>query len=181
MKNINYILIFLLIFSVFVIPTRSKLLIPLKEALDTAFPEAITVEKVTVILDNEQADQIEQISKTKLDSKIHFFYEFRDESEILGYGIVDTHILRTKSETVLYLIDKNGDIINSEILAFFEPADYMPPAKWLNLYDKKNIEDELRIGKKIPNITGATITAHEFSRNTRKVLAIYKVAISNNN
>ncbi|MGI9533670.1 MAG: FMN-binding protein [Thermodesulfobacteriota bacterium] len=162
-------------------PTKSKLLIPLKEALDSAFPEASSVEKRTIILDENQADMIEEIAKINLDSKIHIFYEFSNDSEILGYGIVDTHLLRTKSETVLYLLDNNGNIINSEILAFFEPDEYMQPAKWLNLYDNKNIGDELRIGKKIPNITGATITAHEFSRNTRKVLAIYKVAISNNN
>ena len=181
MKKINYISSILLLLSFIGLPAAGKLLVPLKEALDSAFPTATTVEKLTIILDDEEADQIEEISKIKLDSKIHIFYEFRSGSDVLGYGVVDTHVLRTKSETVLYLIDKNGNLINSEILAFFEPDEYMPPGKWLNLYDDKNIDDEMRIGKKIPNITGATITAHEFSRNTRKVLAIYKVAISNNN
>jgi len=181
MKSANYIISVLILFSLTVVPTNGKLLVPLKEALDSAFPGATSVKKITVILDDDQSEKIEQLGKTTLDSKIHIFYEFRDESDILGYGVVDTHVLRTKSETVLYLMDDRGNLINSEILAFFEPAEYMPPAKWLNLYDNKNIGDEFRIGKKIPNITGATITAHEFSRNTRKVLAIYKVAISNNN
>ena len=181
MEIARYILYFFFIFSLFVIPTSSKLLIPLKEALDSSFPDATSVKKITIILDDEQSEKIEQLSKSELDSKIHIFYEFRNESDVLGYGVIDTHVLRTKSETVLYLMDDRGNLINSEILAFFEPAEYMPPAKWLNLYDNKNINDEFRIGKKIPNITGATITAHEFSRNTRKILAIYKVAISNNN
>ena len=181
MKNLYYLIIPIIISGFFVVPAKSDLLVPLKEALDSSFPGATSVEKITVILDDEQTVKVEKISKSKLDSKIHIFYEFRNESDVLGYGVVDTHVLRTKSETVLYLMDNKGNLINSEILAFFEPAEYMPPTKWLNLYDNKNIDDEFRIGKKIPNITGATITAHEFSRNTRKVLAIYKVAISNNN
>ena len=181
MKKLKNTILFLLIFNLLIVPSTGELLIPLKEAIDSAFPAATSVEKMVVILDDDQADQIENISKTNLDSRIHIFYEFRNGSEILGYGVVDTHILRTKSETVLYLIDTSGKLINAEILAFYEPGEYMPPSKWLNLFDMKNTENELRIGKKIPNITGATITAHEFSRNTRKVLAIYKVAISNNN
>ena len=181
MKKSKFTLFLIFILYLFLIPANGKLLIPLKEALDSAFPGATSVEKITIILDEELSDKIEQISKSKLDSKIHIFYEFRKGSEILGYGVVDTHVLRTKSETVLFLIDKNGNLINSEILAFFEPDEYMPPGKWLNLYDNKNVDDEMRIGKTIPNITGATITAHEFARNTRKILAIYKVVISNNN
>ena len=181
MNKLKNTILLLIIFNLLIVPTTGELLIPLKEALDSAFPGATSVEKVTVILDDNQAYLIEDIIKAKLDSRIHIFYEFKNESEVLGYGVVDTHILRTKSETVLYLIDSSGNLINAEILAFFEPGEYMPPSKWLNLFDRKNTDNELRIGKQIPNITGATITAHEFSRNTRKVLAIYKVAISNNN
>ena len=181
MKKAKFTLFLIFIFYLFLIPAKGKLLIPLKEALDSAFPGATTVEKITIILDDELSGKIEQISKSKLDSKIHIFYEFKNGSDVLGYGVVDTHVLRTKSETILYMIGKNGNIINAEVLAFFEPTEYMPPRRWLNLYDNKNIENEKRIGKTIPNITGATITAHEFARNTRKILAIYKVVFSNNN
>ena len=181
MRKIKYIIFIVLFATISAKNIRAELLVPLKDALDSAFPEATSVEKLTIILDNEKAKEIEDIAKIKLDSKIHIFYEFMNGSEAIGYGVVDTHILRTRSETILYLIDNNGKLINSEILAFFEPSDYMQPEQWLNLFDNKGLEDELRIGKKIPNITGATITAHEFSRNTRKILAIYKVAISKNN
>ena len=98
MKKIAHLLIIFIILIFLVIPSRSELLIPLKEALDTAFPDTTSVEKITIILDDEQAASIEELSKMKLDSKIHIFYEFRKKSEILGYGIVDTHVLRTKSD-----------------------------------------------------------------------------------
>ena len=181
MNIIKLSFIIILLVGASVLPLGAELLIPLKEALDSAFPGTTSVDKITIILDDDEAAQVEDLSKIKLDSKIHIFYEFSKGSEILGYGIVDTHLLRTRSETVLYLLDKNGKLFSTEILAFFEPPDYMPPEKWLNLFKNKTAQDEMRIGKQIPNITGATITAHEFSRHTRKILAIYKVIFSNNN
>lgn len=180
-KIVNIALLFILAFCSFTTPAKSKLLTSLKESLDSAFPRATSVEKRTIFLSDKQVQTIKKISGMTPDSKIHIFYEFKSKSEVLGYGIIDSHVLRTKSETVLYLIDRNGNLINSEILAFFEPPDYMPSAKWLDLFDGKNVNDELRVGKKIPNITGATITSHEFSRNTRKILAIYKVALNDHN
>ena len=181
MRNFKFIVFLILFITLFANNIKAELLVPLKDALNSAFPEATSIEKLTIILDKEQAKEIEDIAKIKLDSKIHIFYEFTNGKDAVGYGVVDTHILRTRSETILYLLDTNGKIINTEIIAFFEPSDYMQPDKWLNLFKNKGLEDELRIGKKVPNITGATITAYEFSRHTRKILAIYKVAISNNN
>ena len=91
---------------------------------------------------------------------------------------MDTHLLRTKSETVMYVIGNDGRLINAEILAFFEPSEYMQSEKWLRLFENKNLDNnDIRIDRDIPNITGATITSHEFTESVRKVLAIYKVAV----
>ncbi len=170
--------VFILAFIFFTVPAKSKTLVQLKQSLNSAFPKATSIEKITIFLTEKQVQTIKRLSGTVPDSKIHIFYEFRSKTNVLGYGVVDSHILRTRSETVLYLINKGGNLINAEILAFFEPPEYMPSTKWLDLFDGKSVNDELRTGKKIPNITGATITSHEFSRNTRKILAIYKVVFS---
>jgi len=147
------------------------------EALETAFPGTSSVEKVDIFLNENQARKIEKLSKAKLDSKIYIFYKFSNGDDTLGYAVLNTHLLRTKSETVMYVIGSDGRLINAEILAFFEPSEYMQSEKWLMLFENQNLDNELRIDRAVPNITGATITSHAFTESVRKVLAIFKVAV----
>ncbi len=147
------------------------------EALKIAFPESTSVEKIDIFLSETQAKEIEKQSRTKLNSKIYIFYKFNNVDETLGYAVLDTHLLRTKSETVMYIIGNDGRLINAEILAFFEPSEYMQSEKWLMLFENEILDDELRIDRDIQNITGATITSHAFTESVRKILAIYQVAV----
>jgi len=64
----------------------------------------------------------------------------------------------------------------AEILAFFEPQDYQAGSNWIELFEDRTLDHGLRVGKDIPNITGATITANSLSHAIRRVLAVFKVA-----
>lgn len=174
MIKIFYILILI---SIFPVIGYAELFMTRDQALEYAFPGDDTFEKIDIFLSDEQVNRIEELSRVRLDSKIYIFYKFTDGNEILGYAVLDTHLLRTKSETVMYVIGNDGRLINAEILAFFEPSEYMQNDKWLMLFENKKLDDELRIDRDIPNITGATITSHAFTESVRKVLAIYEVAV----
>lgn len=174
MKKIWYLIVILVFFTVH---SFANLLMTRDEALKVAFPEADSVEKIDIFINDKQAREIESLAKTKLDSKIFIFYEFKNEGEILGYAVLDTHLLRTKSETVMYVISRDGKLINAEILAFFEPTEYMQSENWLELFKNKALTNDLRIDRDIPNITGATITSHAFTESVRKILAIYNISV----
>ena len=53
----------------------------------------------------------------------------------------------------------------------------MQSDKWLTLFENQKLDNELRIDREIPNITGATITSHAFTESVRKILAIFEVAV----
>lgn len=165
------------IIALFTVTSSAELFMTRDEALNTAFPGDDTFEKIDIFLNDEQVNRIEELSRVRLESKIYIFYKFTYGNEILGYAVLDTHLLRTKSETVMYVIGNDGRLINAEILAFFEPSEYMQSEKWLMLFEKERLDDELRIDRDIPNITGATITSHAFTESVRKVLAVYEVAV----
>ena len=76
----------------------------------------------------------------------------------------------------MFVINPDGSLRQTEVLAFFEPPDYQARSNWIELFEGKTSEDSLKIGKDIPNITGATITADSLSQATRRVLAVFKVA-----
>ena len=149
------------------------------EALSTAFPGADNIKKTKLFLTKEQAAQIESIARAKVDSRLYVIYEGKKGDQTLGYAIIDTHGLRTKSETVMFVINPDGTLRKAEILAFFEPPEYMAGDKWINLFDNKEATDPMKLGKDIPNITGATITANSLSSSIRRVLAVFKVATEN--
>lgn len=148
------------------------------EALKMAFPKAERIEEIQIFLDKSEVDRIESKARVKLDSRLFIFYKGLKDNNISGYAIIDTHKLRTKTETVIYVLEPDGKLKNTEILAFFEPSDYEPGSKWLDLYKNRRLDESLRLGRDIPNITGATITSNEFTKSVRKILAIYEVAVS---
>ncbi len=151
------------------------------EALRTAFPGADEIEKREIFLTEEQAREIEALSRAKVDTRLYIIYVGKKGEEVLGYAIIDTHTLRTKTETVMFVVNPDGKLRQAEILAFFEPQEYMPGDNWIAIFYGKGAEDSLKPGKDIPNITGATITSNSLAQTTRQILAVVKVALLHDN
>jgi Na+-translocating ferredoxin:NAD+ oxidoreductase subunit G len=154
-----------------------KVFMTREEALKHVFPDADNILKRNIFLNKEQVEEIESIAKTKLHSKLYVFYEGKKGNETLGYAVIDTHHLRTKTETVITVINPDGTHKLTGILAFFEPSEYMPSKSWLKLYQNKPLDDSLWLGRTIPNITGATITSNALMKSIRSILAVYQVAV----
>jgi hypothetical protein len=158
-------------------PSLSKVYMNRDEALKLAFPAADRLEKKTIFLTEEQARKIESISKTALDSKLYIVYEGKKGGETLGYAVIDTHLLRTVTETIMVVMKPDGTLRQVEILAFFEPPDYMPPNSWMSLFKGRKLAPSLQVGRGIPNITGATITSNSMASSVRRIMAVFQVAL----
>ena len=174
-KLIAFVLFIMFSFTI-VSPSISKVFMKRDEALRAAFPGAAEIEKREIFLSSDQSLAVELLAKSKNESKLYIIYEARDGEKTLGYAIIDTHTLRTKTETVMFVINPDGSLRQAEILAFFEPQDYQAGDNWIELFEGRTLDDSLRVGKDIPNITGATITANSLSQAIRRILAVFKVA-----
>jgi FMN-binding domain len=160
-------------------PSVSNVFMNREEALKTAFPGADKIEKTDLFLNDEQVKEIESLSKSKLDSKLYIVYEGKKGDGTLGFAIIDTHSLRTMTETVMFVMNVDGTLRQAEILAFFEPPEYMAGNNWIALFYGKSAQDSLRLGKDIPLITGATITSNFLAQAVRRVLAVFRVGVLN--
>lgn len=176
MRQANLFIFFVVLSFGLVTSLQAKVFMKRDEALKTAFPDAAEIIKNEIFLSTDQSKTIESLAKAKNDSKLYIIYEAKDGEKTLGYAIIDTHSLRTKTETVMFVINPDGTLRQTEVLAFFEPPDYQAGGNWMELFEGKNSEDSLKVGKDIPNITGATITANSLSQATRRILAVFKVA-----
>lgn len=158
---------------------RAKVFLTRTQALGLLFPEADEIEKRHVFLTEREAAAARSMARTEVDSRFYTFYVARAAGKEAGYAVIDTHALRTLTETVMFVINPDGTLRHSEILAFFEPGDYMPGEKWIDLFAGKSVRrDRMKAGADVPNITGATISADSFSRAARRILAVFRVAFA---
>ncbi len=147
------------------------------EALRLAFPTADRVEGRDFFVTPEQRSEIEHRAKTTLDSSLLTVYVGHRGAEILGYAILDTHLVRTLPETFLVVLTPRGEVRSTHVLAFYEPLEYLPSERWLQQFDGQTLRDRLQVGRGIAAITGSTLSSRAITGGIRRALAIYQVLL----
>lgn len=145
------------------------------EALELAFGKA-TVENLSLFPDDAQLAKIQQLAKTKLESGLFTFYVGKENGKILGYAAIESETVRTKPETVMILLDAQGELKSVTILAFHEPPEYMPPERWFESLTGRTL-DNMDFSKGVDGVSGATLSTRSALSSTRKVMAIYQVMV----
>ena len=145
------------------------------DVLQEAFPRNSRVERKVIFLTDEQITNIEKRAKAKLETKLITYYVGSVDDSTIGYAFFETNVVRTKPETFVVILKPDGSIKSVEILAFYEPLDYLPTPRWLRLFNDKILSDSLWPKRDIHNITGATLTVQAITQGVRKTLAIYGI------
>lgn len=157
---------------------EAAVLISPPDAMKQAFGSGVHVEKKNILLSKRDADAVSKAAKMKLPGNIYRLYTARAGAQALGYGVLITDKVRTKNAAVIYLISPEAKIVAIEIVAFNEPPEFIPPSNWLAQFEGKGAKETLRVGKDIPSISGATMSARTLTDNARLALAIYDIALS---
>ena len=158
-------------------PAMGKVYITKDDALKKAFPEASEIERLNLFLTDSDMNRIQDISGGKVESKLLTYYKARGKEGILGYAILGSHIVRTKPEVYMVVINPDGSIRYVEILAFYEPEEYLPPKRWYGQFAGKVLDDNLWHKRGISAMTGATLSANGITQEVRKALAVFQIMI----
>ncbi len=102
-------------------------------------------------------------------------YVAREGGQVVGRAYVDTHVVRTKRESLLIALGSDGAVRRVEVTAFLEPREYLAPDAWLRQFDTRGLSDEVALQRAIRPIAGATLTAESATDAVRRVLAIDEV------
>lgn len=148
---------------------RARLLLSQKEALALAFPAGAPQRK-TAYLGAEQLEAARKAARAKVESAVWTYYVAGS-----SYAYFDTHSVRTMPETVMVVVGADGRVVSVELLAFAEPDDYLPSARWLSQFKGQALDHDLQVRRKIRNIAGATFTAESAAEAVRRVLAVHGV------
>lgn len=156
----------------------AKVYLSRKEALEAAFPDATRVDERSVVLTDDQARTVERLAKAPLESRIVKLYTGLRDDEVLGYAFIDLHTVRTLPEAFLVVLSPEGEVRSLRVLAFYEPEEYRPPDRWLEQFDRRRLEPELRVGGAIHGIAGSTLSSRAVTGGVRRSLALYEVLVA---
>lgn len=149
-------------------------LISREEALAALFPGA-SIEADQVFLTQAQMEQARLLSGGEIPSALVARYLARRDGQLIGRAYVDTHVVRTKPESLLISLHPDGRVRRIDVTAFLEPREYLAPSAWLRQYEERPLGDELGLQRAIRPIAGATLTAGAANEAVRRVLAIDQV------
>jgi hypothetical protein len=149
-----------------------------ESALRLAFPEADSVASRSLMLSDQQAERIEEISRTRLDARVVRLYTGLRAGEVLGYAFIETHRVRSLPETILVVLDPEGRSRAVHLLAFHEPPEYLPSERWLGQFQDRELDDELALRRGVAGIAGSTLTATAITAAVRRLLAIHEVCVA---
>ena len=128
-----------------------------QEALNAVFAGA-TITGDRVYLTVEQAERIAEISREDIRTRIYARYVARRDGVVVGRAYVDTHVVRTKRESLLISLEADGRVRRIDVTAFLEPPEYVPSDRWRRQYYERPLGDDIAIHRAIRPIAGGTLT-----------------------
>lgn len=145
-----------------------------EEALAAVYPGA-SVEAERVFLTGDQTRRASELARVEVESPLVARYVAREGERVVGRAYVDTHVVRTKRESLLIALAPDGAVLRVEVTAFLEPREYLAPDAWLRQFDARPLGDDVALQRAIRPIAGATLTAEAATDAVRRVMAIDEV------
>ena len=145
-----------------------------QEALSAAFPGAV-IKAEQVFLTKQQMARISEFARVDVESGLVARYVATLGGQVEGRAYVDTHIVRTKRESLLISLTGDGVVKRIDVTAFLEPPEYRAGGRWLGQYTDRQLDDDLQLRRAIRSIAGATLTGSATNAAVRRVLAIDQV------
>jgi hypothetical protein len=147
------------------------------QALEAAFPGA-RIERRSVALTPAQVRAVQQRARVKLPAPLVTPYlAFRGDT-LLGTAFFETRTVRTMPAVLMAVIGPDSTIRRVDVLAFHEPPDYRPPARWLERFRGHRVDDRMWPGRDLPALSGASLSARAVTESARLAEALFEVVVA---
>ena len=131
------------------------------------------VSKEQIFLTTSKIKELEQVARSKFISKIYSVYEAKSNGRRMMSGILETHLLRSRTQTLFVIFDNKGRVVTTQVLAFYEPEEYIMSPKWFAQFKSKTINDKMEPGDDLAKVSGSTISYNETASAVRRMTTLY--------
>lgn len=158
------------------VPAGAATYVTQAQALAEAFPGA-RIERRPFALTPDQALRVEGRAHVKLPSRLVTAYAAWRGDSLTGTAFFESRLVRTMPGVFMVVVAPDTTIARVEVLAFHEPPDYRPPARWLEGFARRRLDDRLWPARDLRNLAGATLSARSVAESARLALALYETVV----
>jgi hypothetical protein len=157
---------------------HAKVFYSQKEALALAFPRRDRVDDRSILLDDAQADKVQKLatSRPRVAARAHLHRVSRQRAARLRVHRRPRPCARCPRLSS-WCLSPAGAVRDLRLLAFHEPLEYMPSARWFQQFESKTLAAPLRLGGDVHGIVGATLSSRAATEGVRRALALYQVVV----
>lgn len=141
------------------------------EALHQAYSGA-EIQSAMIFLTDQQLKEASEKAGNTIQSPLVARYTALSKGIMVGRAYLDSHVVRTKKESLLIMLNADGTVKRVEVVAFEEPPEYQPVQKWYDQFQAKALSPDLSLKGQIRPVTGASLTSRATVEAVRRALAI---------
>jgi Na+-translocating ferredoxin:NAD+ oxidoreductase RnfG subunit len=162
----------------FVASVRAEDYLSVQQAQQQLFPQATIFLDSAITLTDAQLDEIKNISGLRQRQKVQKAWRAEQNGKLLGWFMVDDVIGKHDFITYGTAISTEGKVLGVEILSYREThGGQVRQPQWRSHFVGKAFQDGLKLGKDIPNISGATLSCRNVTDGVKRLLAIHHIAL----
>ncbi len=157
--------------SAYVMPTYAVEYLTVAQAQQALFPQATAFQPHPLAFSDAQRKAIKSSAGTRQRSEIQQVWRAERDGELLGWVFVDDVIGKHEFITYATALSPQGAVLGVEIMSYREThGDEVREAQWRQQFVGKTLDDKLRLGKDIDNISGATLSCRNVTDGVKRLL-----------
>lgn len=150
----------------------------LQQAQGLIYAQADQFVPAPLTLTPEQVERIEARSGVKVRTPKQQVWEARAKGKQIGWFLVDQVIGKHELITYAVGVDMDGKLRQFQIVDYREIQGYqVRELYWRDQFVGKTIEDPLKVGTDIKNISGATMSCNHVAEGLRRLLALHEAVL----
>ena len=125
-----------------------------------------------LFLSEEQLAAVQAEAGSTFESPLVARYDLISDGKMVGRAYIDTHLVRSKKQSLLICFDAEGTVARVETTAFLEPPEYRPSPQWFKQFNGLDDSSRASLGNGIRPAAGATLSAIATTQAVRRVIAL---------
>ena len=128
----------------------------------------VPVESKKLYLSQKNVDKLSERSESKFTNRIFSYYEASKNGKRVYTAYLITHRLRTRTQTLFIVFKANGEMKSAEVIAFYEPEEYIMTQPWLKQFNNKKVNN-MPTQNEVIRVSNSTISYNETTKAIRRI------------
>lgn len=149
-----------------------------EQAQKQLFPQATIFVDQKLSLDDDLRDTIRERAGVRQRTETQAVWKVDQAGQFVGWIFVDEVIGKHEYITYATALSSEGKVLGIEIMSYREThGSQIRNPDWREHFVGKTLADPWRLGKDVPNISGATLSCRNVLDGVKRLLVIWDIAL----